>query len=119
MSAKKSKSDPFNQLAAVYDSLAEDVFDVPLDVDDETTERAVRIARAALDKVPGATPTIEFAIDKTSGTAKFWTEDKVLIRHTDIRAGKTRLPGTSPDTLPGSTEDPNKPSRPTKPIKPS
>ena len=40
---------PVEQLANVYDSLADDVFDAPADIDEETNQRASRIARAAIE----------------------------------------------------------------------
>lgn len=44
---------PTDQLANVYDSLADDVFDGQLETDEEINQRAFRIARAAIEKALG------------------------------------------------------------------
>jgi hypothetical protein len=62
-----SPPSPEEQMANVYESLADDIFDVPLDTDDETNERASRIARAALDKALASDPTADSAPKSASG----------------------------------------------------
>jgi hypothetical protein len=66
---------PVEQLANVYDNLADDVFDGHIEIGEETNQRAYRVAHAAVDEalslssgsdsVPPTTP-LEFSVPKTN-----------------------------------------------------
>jgi len=81
---------PVEQLANVYDSLADDVFDATTETDEETNQRAYRVAHAAIDEalslstgadsVPPTTP-LEFSVPKTnvrseSNSYMSWTHSR-------------------------------------------
>ena len=64
--SKNSPLSPSQRLANVYGSLANDVFDIPLDADEETNERAVRLAQAALEKALASDPVSDSSADSVS-----------------------------------------------------
>jgi hypothetical protein len=96
----KSPLTPVEQLANLYASLADDVFDIPLEVDEDTKERASFIARGVLDKVIASGLASGSAVD-TSSLPAAGSEDAMNKSFSDVP--------------PDSNGDTNKPVRPTKP----
>ena len=111
--SKKSPLSPIEQLANVYRTLADDVFDAPLDVDEETTRRACHIASAARDTALASNAASGSIVDSPSQPPSLVKYEKV-IGVSPIEFTKKDFQRHA-DVPPDSNTDPTKPARPTKP----